>query len=195
MRDAITWDADLRAVLEHWVCYLRQPGAQTDHGAVGVFHVRHCPAGEGHLALVAIEDRFEAICTDNPAVAEYVLNMMVRGRSPRWDRPIPTVSARFQFSGDIRTSPTWTIVMPDHELVINWQAIGPPVVAYRSDPQVAARRCSATVLFFADRAAITFDGQPVEGQPFTTDIWQDSIGEDRSSCCFALAETFITPKG
>ena len=38
---------------------------------------------------------------------------------------------------------------------------------------------------------MTFDGEAVEGQPFTTDIWHDSIGGDRSSCCFALAETFV----
>ena len=82
MRDAITWNADLRAVLEHWVCYLRRPGEQTDHGAVGVFDVRHCPTGEGNLALVAIEDCFEAACTDSPPAAEHVINMMVRGRSP-----------------------------------------------------------------------------------------------------------------
>ena len=82
----------------------------------------------------------------------------------------------------------------DHELTVDWQDLGPPVVAYRSDPKIAAKRCSATVLFFTDRALITFAGQPVEGQPFTTDLWHDSIVGDRSSCCFALAETFIAPK-
>ena len=64
---------------------------------------------------------------------------------------MPTIDARFQFSGDIRKSPTWSIVSAEHELVVNWQAPGPPVVVYRSDPVVAARRCSANVLFFTDR--------------------------------------------
>jgi len=35
------------------------------------------------------------------------------------------------------------------------------------------------------------DGRAVEGKPYTRDIWKKSIGGDRSSCVFALAETFI----
>lgn len=45
--------------------------------------------------------------------------------------------------------------------------------------------------FFAEKAELLLDGRNVPGQSFTRDIWRSSIGDDRSSCVYSLAETFI----
>ena len=39
-----------------------------------------------------------------------------------------------------------------------------------------------SLLFFAEEAGISINGQPVAGKPYVTDIWKPSIGGDRSSC-------------
>ena len=64
----------------------------------------------------------------------------------------------------------------------------PPVVAHG---HLRPGDWCFTVLYFAQEAEIHLNGRRVPGAPFTRDIWRSSIGGDRSSCVYALAETFL----
>jgi hypothetical protein len=46
-------------------------------------------------------------------------------------------------------------------------------------------------LLFTDEAAIRIGDRQIEGETYRRDIWQQSIGGERSSCLVALSETFI----
>ena len=52
-----------------------------------------------------------------------------------------------------------------------------------------------SLLYFTHETEISVDGMAVHGAPYTRDIWRASIGGDRSSCVFALAETTINLVG
>src|SRR6185295_18747751 len=85
---------------EHWVNYLRTPapgappgfglphdpappGDPRDHGLVSLYHTRFSPAGEGTVALVIVRGPdhtpWDAVCFDNPALAEFIVERFVRG--------------------------------------------------------------------------------------------------------------------
>jgi hypothetical protein len=96
--------------------------------------------------------------------------------------------ARFRRTGDIRSAPGWVIEVDDRSLEATWMGLGAPVTAegvFREGHE------HFTVLFFAERASIEVDGEPCPGAPYTVDIWKATIGGERSSCVFALAETFL----
>jgi hypothetical protein len=40
---------------EHWINYLREPGAVSDSGMVSLYHTRYSSAGEGNIAFVDIQ--------------------------------------------------------------------------------------------------------------------------------------------
>jgi len=46
-------------------------------------------------------------------------------------------------------------------------------------------------LFFTSEASVDLDGRRIEGKPSMRDIWKPTIGGERSSCVFALAETQV----
>jgi hypothetical protein len=92
---------------------------------------------------------------------------------------------------DIRFSPSWVIDSGRCQIIATWADIQPPVIAEGPAPTFGPDRDFFTLLFFADSATITCNGLPVKGQTYQRDIWQASIGGNRSSCVFALAETMI----
>ena len=178
---------------EHWINYLRQPGAGQDGGMVSLYCTRQSAAGEGIAAFVDIPggEGLTALCTDNREVAEFVLETMIRGRGTHFDRDLPVVDARITRGGDIRKDPSWTIRTGGREIVSTWQVAGPPVVMYGPAPSGAGRVEIFSVLYFTSEASITVDGRAVSGKPYSRDIWRASIGGDRSSSVFALAETIL----
>jgi hypothetical protein len=171
---------------EHWINYLRDPGAQQNSAMVSLFHTRHSPAGEGNVAYVHIAGGLDAICTDSPELAAYLHETITRGRKGPFDRDMPTVRTRFSRAGDIRTSPAW--ILETERVRATWSRLGPPIIA---DGSFREGTEHFTVLIFAEQASIQVDGQPCSGVPYRVDVWKPSIGEQRSSCVFALAETFI----
>jgi hypothetical protein len=178
---------------EHWVNYLREPGAQSDSGMVSLYHTRYSPAGEGTVAFVDIASDFglSAVCTDNRQLAEYITQTMIRGRGNPFDRDLPVLDAEFARSGDVRQSPSWIIRTQRDHIVATWVTNQPAIVAEGFAPFFREGIDIFTILFFVDEATLVLNGKPVAGRPYLRDIWRKSIGGDRSSCVFALAETII----
>ncbi|HCP99483.1 MAG TPA: hypothetical protein DIT99_01735, partial [Candidatus Latescibacteria bacterium] len=94
-----------------------------------------------------------------------------------------------------RSSPTWIIETSDDQIVAKWEALQPPVILEAAAPKFHESRDVYSYLFFADVAQQLLNGHLIPGDPYITDIWQPSIGGDRSSCVFALSETFIQVPG
>jgi hypothetical protein len=182
----LTWSG------EHWIDYLREPGADTDSGMVSLFVIRWCPAGEGIVAWVQVPGQdLHAIFTDNREVADYVMGSMGSAWShPPYGADLPVNDAAFERGGDVRHEPSWHIDAGDRQIVATWRRLQPVVMAVGTWKEGPSGNHTHTLLFFAEAADITVDGQAVAGQPYERDIWRESIGGDRSSCVFALAETF-----
>ena len=182
---------------EHWINYIRRPGEETDSGSVSLYVTRYGEAGEGIVAYVTIPQLgFDAVCTNNHAVAAWIHDMMVKGRGNQFDRPMPVLDATFTQGGDIRKNPSWTIDVDGHTIVSTWNDPGPEVIHYGPAPVGTDRLHIFSLLFFTSNTVLTFDGKRIDGQPYTREIWRKSIGGGRSSCVFALAETtmWMDPK-
>ena len=177
---------------EHWINYLRQPGSDTNSGMVSLYHTRYSAAGEGSAVFVDIADQPECLglYTDNREVAAFI-QAMIQGRGNPFDREMPIIDAHISRSGDIRFNPSWVIANGRCHITATWTDIQPPVISEGPAPTFGPDRDFFTLLFFTDNASITCNGQPVKGQPYQRDIWRASIGGERSSCVFALAETMI----
>jgi hypothetical protein len=174
---------------QHWVNFIREPGAEADSGMVSLWHTHYCAAGEGTMAYVYIpgNEGFQGICTDNPDIAEFIRSWM-QGRGGLYDRPLPVVGATFRREGEVRQAPSWVIETEKDQIIATWSHIDPVVILNRSVP---TDRAVWTLLFFTASARIVLNGHLIPGQPYLRDIWKPSIGGDRSSCVFALSETFI----
>ena len=179
---------------EHWINFLRPAGADSDTAQLSLYHSSYSPAGEGTVAFVIIPGTLEAVCTDNPALVEFIIETMIRGKNASLDRELAVVDATFRRGGDVCRTPSWRIELPGHLLEASWSQLDEPVMVYRSDRQIQQRRPVFTLLFFAEEGEIRWDGIPFPGRPYRRDIWREAIGEAaRSSCVFALAETMIQP--
>lgn len=178
---------------EHWINYLREPGSDSDSGMVSLYHTRYSSAGEGNVAFVNIprDKGFCSVCTDNPELAGFIIETMIRGSGNPFDRDLPLFDAEITRGGDIRSGPSWVIQTSERRIVAAWSEIQPPVIAEGFAPTFREDVDFFTLLFFCNAASIALDGQQVSGRPYRRDIWQRSIGGDRSSCVFALAETMM----
>ncbi|MBN97874.1 MAG: hypothetical protein CME16_01315 [Gemmatimonadetes bacterium] len=178
---------------EHWINYLRLPGATNNNAMVSLYYTRYSAAGEGSVALVDIagEDGLCGVCTDAPALADFILENMIRGSGNPFDRELPLYPARIERGGDIRWAPNWTIEAEGHNIVSTWSSLQPPVIAEGPAPVFSEGRDFFTLLVFTDVASIAMDGRSVPGKPYLHEGWKKSIGGARSSCVFALSETMI----
>lgn len=177
---------------EHWINYLRQPGTETNSGMVSLYHTRYSAAGEGTAVFVDITEQpgCLGLYTDNREVAAFIQEM-IRGRGNPFDREMPIIDAHISRTGDIRFNPSWVIDNGRCHIIATWTDIQSPVIAEGPAPTFGPDRDFFTLLFFTDNASINCNGQLVKGQPYQRDIWRASIGGERSSCVFALAETMI----
>ena len=178
---------------EHWINTLREPGAESDSGKVSLYHTRYSQAGEGNVAFVDIpgDPGCSGVCTDNRQVAQFIIDTMIRGKGNPFDRDLPLVDAEITRDGDIRAAPSW-IIQTDHDrIVTTWTVQQPPVIAEGFAGLFSEEVDFFTMLFFVDEAAILLNDNPVAGRPYLRETWRKSIGGDRSSCVFALAETMI----
>ena len=173
---------------EHWINYLRRPGAEEDSGMVSLYRAHNTPAGSGHAAFVAISGQpgFMGLCADSEDLAAFIVDTMMSD-GLFFGRRLPLVEAAFERGGDIREAPTWTITTADHEVVACWRQLDPQYVG----PPTANPRVIFTVLTFAAAGSIALDGAEVEGEPYPREVWEKNLGEPHSSCCFALAETMV----
>jgi hypothetical protein len=173
---------------EHWMVYLRPEGSEQDTGMLSLYHAYTSLAGMGTAAFVQIEgeDGFKGLCTDNTAFAQFVKDTLVGAYTP-YDVDMPIVDADFSKGGDILERPTWTIGAQGREIVTTWLALKEPLAG----PPTLHPKIVFTILVFAGSGSITLDGEPVPGDPYMRDGWKKSLGESKSSCCFALAETMV----
>ena len=171
---------------QHWIAYLRAPGARDHTGMVSLYRGDTSPAGAGAAAFVEIPGGFTGLCTDNREFAEFVRETQVVATSP-FDRGMDVIDARLSPGGDMRAAPEWEILAAGRRVLVSWRDLDPPLVG----PPTAHPRIVFTVLVFAAGGAIELDGRDVGGEPYPRDIWARTLGRPRSSCCFALAETMI----
>lgn len=187
-----TLDGTVRWSGEHWINYLRRPGEETDSGSVSLFHTYYSTAGEGTVAFVEIPDaEFSAACTNNRPLANWIFDLMIRGRGNQWDKDLPVVDAIFSREGDIRSNPSWKIQSKRHTIISTWNITNPATIHWGPAPSGIPNIQIFSLLFFTYDASLTHNDAKVEGKPYTRDIWRPTIGGDRSSCVFALAETTI----
>ena len=176
---------------EHWVNYLREPGQKTDSGIVSLWHTRYSAVGNGTLAFVDIpgEPGFRGLCTDNREITEFIAEWY-GSLGSIYDFHLPIYEADITYDGDIRTLPSWIIQTNQDRIVVTWSQIQSPVILEAPGPEFKVDQDVFSLLFFSDGAEMILNGQPIVGKPFLRDIWHPSIGAERSSCGFALAETF-----
>ncbi len=174
---------------EHWIGMLRRKGEATDSAKVSLYHTRVSPAGEGTAALIRIPGPggLDAIWADRRAMADWTTKQFFRD-SDYFDPKLPVLAAAFSRGGDILKAPSWTIKAGGRRLAITWKATKAPVIAAG---EFQKKNDYFTILYFADETRIELDGRRLPGKPYLRDIWKPSIGGDRSSCLFALAETLM----
>lgn len=174
---------------EHWIVFLREEGASSDSAKVSLYHTRWSPAGEGNVALIrhATAKEWNAVVTDNRELAAWIAKHFFVS-SDYYDPALPVVDGVFSRLGDIREEPMWLIGAGDRGLMAGWKVKEPPVIA---SGEFSEGHEHFTILCFTDEAWIEVGGKPVPGRPYPRDIWKPSIGGERSSCVFALAETFL----
>lgn len=175
---------------EHWISMLR-----TDHGTdsavVSHYSLRISPAGEGNVAVVRVggEDGLHAVCTDNADLLDWALPRLFGG-SAYWHAELPVAESTFSRWGDATREAGWRIdTVAGRRVVTGWTVAAPPEVLntpWRDDQEVFS------ILYFTDQASVELDGVAIAGSPYPRDIWQDALGGERSSCVFALSESFFT---
>ncbi|MBI81924.1 MAG: hypothetical protein CMJ81_01885 [Planctomycetaceae bacterium] len=102
----------------------------------------------------------------------------------------PVVHGTFTRWGDATHNPGWRMEMEDgHVIVSGWTVADPPIVL--NTPWKNGQE-TFSILYFTDQATVELDGKPIEGSPYLRDIWQETLGGDRSSCVLALSESFFS---
>ena len=174
---------------EHWILYLRPPGSQVDSGQLSLYCAAYSPTGRGTVAYIDIpgSESLTAVCTDNPDLADFITDTMIRGSNNPFDRDLPQRPAIFSRAGRIYLNPSWTIQSESHTLTATWEELESPLVG----PPTVNPHIIFTVLIFAAAGQMQLNGVAVPGSPYPRDAWSKSLGQARSSCCFALAETMI----
>ena len=181
---------------EHWINYLRRPGETEDSGSFSLYHTRYSAAGEGTVAFVTIpEAGIDAVYADNAGLAEWTIENMIRGRGNQFDRDMPVVEACLTRAGDVRTQPSWIVEADGHRIISAWTVTDPAVIHWGPTPSGVPNMHIFSLLYFTYETELAVDSMAVEGAPYTRDIWRASIGGDRSSCVFALAETTLNLSG
>ena len=177
---------------QHWINYIRPFEKSKNSGMISLWYTQFCEAGEGLVAFVNIQDEtnFQYICTDNERVAAYIQTWM-RGRGGLYDMDMPVINADISRKGDIRFSPAWVIETATDQIVTTWSDIQQPVILEAPAPEFHKDQDVYSSLFFAESSQILLNDHLISGDPYITDIWQATIGGQRSSCVFALSETFI----
>ncbi|MYA23376.1 MAG: hypothetical protein F4Z30_11555 [Gemmatimonadetes bacterium] len=174
---------------EHWILYLRPPGAEADSGQLSLYCAAYSPVGQGTVAYIDIpcSAGLTAVCTDNPDLVDFIFDTMIRGSNNPFDRDLPQWRATFSRAGHIDRNPSWTIQSKHHTLTATWEQLESPLVG----PPTINPHIVFTLQIYAAAGQMQLNGVAVPGSPYPRDAWSKSLGQARSSCCFALAETMI----
>ena len=174
---------------EHWILYLRPPESQVDSGQLSLYCAAYSPAGRGTVAYIDVpgSEGLTAVCTDNPDLADFITATMIRGSNNPFDRELPQWRATFSRAGRMDRNPSWTIQSEHNTLTATWEQLESPLVG----PPTLNPHIVFTVLVFAAAGRMQLDGTVVPGCSYSRDAWRKNLGQARSSCCFALAETMV----
>lgn len=173
----------------HWINATRD-GNDDDAPVtwVSLYHTQYSAAGEGCAAHVLIPDAgINAVFADNLELADWTSDRFFANSTFR-PPDAPARSAKFTRCGDIDRDPSWVIETDEHRIVARWQPSEAPVIAYGP---FAEGKDYFTIVFFTWESTVEVNGAAIPGKPYARDIWQKSIGGDRSSSCVALSETLI----
>lgn len=175
---------------EHWLNAVRADEDAQPSGWFSLYHTRYSAAGEGHaLQLVVPDEDLRLIATDNPALGRWMADRFFAQSSVQTPDVSP-VPATFRREGRTDLDPAWVVEVAGRRVTARWSVAQPPVLAY--GPFGPAREFF-TALFFTDQSTIEVDGRRVAGRPYARDIWEHTIGGQRSSSVFALAEACMEP--
>ena len=175
---------------EHWINALRPPGEQKPSAWFSLFHTRWSARGEGNAAQLVVPSLgLDVVCTDNRELADWVTERFFR-HSTVYNPTASVTDATFARVGDVRRDPAWVIETrgPNHRVMARWSAREEPVIASGSFKPGTEH---FTALFFTNESSVEVDGNAVDGSPYLRDIWAPTIGGQRSSSVFALAETLL----
>ena len=173
---------------EHWINAIRTAGSSEPSAWFSLYHTRYCEAGEGNvLQLVIPGANISCMLTDNRTVGDWVMQCFFNKSSVR-TRNARIMEAAFRREGESQRNPAWVVEFDCHQVVARWHVSEAPVIAYGPFQEDAE---FFTLLFFTDDSTVELDGKMIEGEPYPRDIWKASIGGERSSSVFALAETLI----
>ena len=87
---------------EHWILYLRRPGEEANSGAVSLYRTAFSPAGEGTVALLSTDGPAgigPAVYTDNPGLADFICETVIKWSASPFPQGLPLVEARFARGG------------------------------------------------------------------------------------------------
>ena len=177
---------------EHWILKLQnQLGVNT--GRVSLYNTKYSSSGEGIVAFVDIPDEFgQRVFTDNPEVYSFIYENMVNGNAATpFQGGLQVFEANICRTGDIRSDPSWLIESGDINISASWADILNPVISEGYAPTFTKELDILSVLFFTEKASISLNDRKLPGAPYPTDLWKTKVGGERSSCVFAIGETFI----
>ena len=118
---------------------------------------------------------------------------MIKGKVLHFDKELEVVKADFKPGGNIVCCSFWQIGFGQYSIKAVWSNPFPAIVAYRPQEVIKNDYCFYSNLFFTDEAFIEVNGKRIRGKPYR-DIWIEvNGGGERSSCVFALGESFIRP--
>jgi hypothetical protein len=176
---------------EHWINALSDDGRDQPAAWFSLYHTRYSEAGEGNtLQLVIPSAGIRTVCTDNPQLGKWVANRFFSQSSVQTP-DVPIEPGSFQRHGSTHDAPSWTIEWAEHRIEARWTITEAPVIAYGPFGTSVE---FFTVLFFTMESALELDGRVLPGRPYRRDVWERTIGGERSSSLIALNESLIHPK-
>jgi hypothetical protein len=172
---------------------LSHDGGTTTSDVFSHWRVLWCPVGPGHTLFAKSEltDGQVRIYSDNIAVTRWLQSTIEAVlQSPFGDASAPVIDARFDRTGDPRSTAVERAVTRDEELVLAWYDFMEGFVL-NAPPGFNNRPLGVFSTFFPARSAqVTLNGRSAGGKP-----WSQMRGDRQSSsACLAWSETWVRPR-
>jgi hypothetical protein len=172
---------------------LSNDGGTTTTDLFSHWRVLWCPAGPGHTLFVQSEltDGGVRIYSDNIAVTRWLQSTIETLLHALFaDASLPVIAARFERSGDPRSTVTERVVAHDTDILLTWYDFIEGFVlnapsGYNNHP------IGVFSTFFPARSAqVSLNDRFASGKP-----WPQMRGDRQSSsACLAWSETWVKPR-
>jgi hypothetical protein len=172
---------------------LSPDGGTTTTDVFSHWRVLWCPAGPGCTLFVKSEltEGRVQVYSDNVAVARWLQSTIESVlQSPFGDVNAPVIAAKFDRSGDPRSTATESITAADAKILMTWSDFVESFVL-NAPPGFNNRPLGVFSTFFPARSAkVSLNGGVAGGAP-----WQQMRGDRQSSsACLAWSETWVRPR-